>query len=131
MTLPKTAPAPLADAGYHAAVPHGLRPPGFHAGPAAECDDASCHAQPPRTDPAGDLEVMVFSIATGGGIVEPKAFKAALAALVEQEHGRGMEAAARWLLAEYPGPGRDVHVRRAAERLLQQDPTPAVEEQPS
>lgn len=102
---------------YHAGTPHGLHPPGFHVGPADQCEDTTCHGQGPRTDPAADLELMAFDLATGSGVVEPGAVNAAIALLAEQRHQHGWTAAADWLRAEYTGPGADVVIRRAADRL--------------
>lgn len=75
--------------GYHAGVPHGLYPPGFHDGPPDDCDDTACHGQAPRTDPAADLEAMLFTIAAGGGVVMPGAAKAAIRALARRQQTEG------------------------------------------
>lgn len=112
-----TAETPTALTAYHAGVPHGLYPTGFHAGAADDCDDPACHGQPPRTDPAADLERMTFDLAVGCGVVVPEAITAAITALAEMKTSEGWLAAAEWLCAEYTGPGADVAIRRAADRI--------------
>lgn len=115
---------------YHAGVPHGLYPTGFHAGAADDCDDTACHGQPPRTDPAADLERMAFDLAIGCGIVVPAAITAAIAALAEAKTAEGRMAAAEWLRTEYTGPGADVAIRRAADRITLTAAPIAVEAHP-
>jgi hypothetical protein len=107
---------------YHRAAPHGLFPPGFHDGPADQCDNPACHAQPAPDDPAADIELMGFDLATGSELVTPGALKAAIAALDAKSRAQGRREAAAWLTAEYPGPSADVAIRRAAARLINDRP---------
>lgn len=111
-----------ASASYHSAAPRGphAAAAGYHHGPADLCVDDACHGWLAPTDPAADIEVMAFMLATGQGLVEPKAVTAAVALLVAQARTAGHREAADWLRAEYTGPVLDLYVRRAADRLTQQ-----------